>query len=287
MQNRTRVKTTPEGPMAALLAQEGAVSFSKIGELVTGSVLSVGKSELVVDIGGLYTGIIRGPELRDELGESSGLKVGDPIEATVLDIDNELGMLELSLRSAAHQRAWGILYDAKREGKNIEVEVTGANKGGLIIRLNNIYGFLPVSQLARTNYPNVEGNKNLIFEHLQGFVKKKLMVKVIDVDERDTKLIVSEKEAALDLKVSQNFPYQVGDRVDGVIRGVTDFGVFIEFGDGYEGLIHVSEISSAPGLSLRDQFHMNAPMTAEIVSIQRGRVALSLKRMALSPVMGT
>jgi len=268
--------------MGALLGGDIGFPFPKVGELVRGVVVSIGRNEIVVSIGGVLSGIARGHEMVDEMGSIAKVKPGDEIEGKIMDIDNEKGMVELSFRSASHQKAWNTLNELRRSGENVSVEVIGANKGGLIVKLQNIQGFLPVSQLASKNYPNVEGNKGKILEKLQGFVGQSMVVKVIDVSESDDKLIVSEKEAEADERLTNLQKYHIGDVVDAVVKGIVDFGLFVEFGEGFEGLIHVSELAWKP-TNPRDSYTIGQPLSAKILTINRGRVTLSLKRLEKNP----
>ena len=114
----------------------------------------------------------------------------------------------------------------------------------MLIRVDHVKGFLPVSQLTPEHYPRVPGgDKNKILEHLKEFIGTHFDVKVIDVDERDEKLIVSEKEAWEEMQHNIISAYKVGDTVEGKITAITDFGVFMEFGEKLEGLVHISEIA--------------------------------------------
>lgn len=277
-----KIKAKADGAMGALLGNDNGFTIPKVGELVRGTVVSVGKSEILVNIGGMLTGMARGHEMVDEMGTMEKVRPGDEIEGKVIDIDNEKGMVELSFRSASHQKAWNALNDLRRSGENISVDVIGANKGGLIVKLQNIQGFLPVSQLASKNYPKVEGNKGKIFEKLQGFVGQPITVKVIDVSESEDKLIVSEKEAEADERLSSLQKYHPKDVIDVVVKGVVDFGLFVEFGEGFEGLIHVSELAWKQ-VNPRELYTVGQTLSAQILTINRGRVTLSLKRLEQNP----
>ena len=155
---------------------ESAITFPKIGDAVKGTVVAVGRNEVRVDIDGVAVGIVRGPELDANLH----LTLGDEIEATVIDLDNEFGELELSCKGADRKKAWDKLRELLAQNTVVSVKVLEANKGGLLVRLEGVAGFLPVSQLSPENYPRVAGGEKLkILEKLKTLVGNQLDVKVI------------------------------------------------------------------------------------------------------------
>ena len=154
------------------------------------------------------------------------------------------------------------------KGEVVTVTVTSANKGGLMVRLNRITGFLPVSQLAPEHYPRVEGgSKNKILERLKKFVNKKLKVKIIDVSKEEKKLIVSERETIKEKEKEKISKYKVGDIVEGEISGLVDFGAFLKFDDGLEGLIHLSELDWQRIEHPREVVKVGQKVKAKIISI--------------------
>ncbi|NMC51975.1 S1 RNA-binding domain-containing protein [Candidatus Kuenenbacteria bacterium] len=277
--NKTKVSN-----MDKLLNSEESPALPKAGDLVEGEVVFVGRNEIIVDLNGLMTGIIRGYEAYDESGEYSDLKVGDRINATVIDYENEKGLVELSLRQAGHKKAWDKLRKAKQEGEIVEVVILDANKGGLMVRLDQTMGFLPVSQLSPEHYPRViGGNKNKILEKLKSLVGTKLKVRVLDVNDDGGTLIVSERAVDLEERKQLLNEYKKGDTVDGVITGVVDFGAFMEFGNGLEGLIHISELGWQRIDDPRDIVKEGQKVRAQIIDINAGKVSLSLKRLEKDP----
>ncbi len=270
--------------MEKLLNDKKAKEMPKVGDIVKGKVLSAGKNEVYVDLEGLTGGLVRGRELVDESGEFSKLKPGDEVVATVIDLENEKGLLELSFKSAGHQRAWQILNDIKDKKKVIEVKVKEANKGGLMVSFGQSLGFLPVSQLSKEHYPRVEGgNKNKILEKLKLLVDKKIKVKIIDVDEKEEKIIFSEKEVYSEDKKEQLAKYKVGDKVECTVTALVDFGVFVEFGEGLEGLIHISELAWQRISHPKDLFKVGDKIKAQIIGIDGERVTLSAKKLVEDP----
>lgn len=256
----------------------------KTGELVEGKVIALGKSEVYIDIGGITTGVVRGPELHDESGEFSNLKIGDDITATVIGLDNEKGEMELSFRHAGHQKAWNKLAEHLKKGKIVSVKAVDANKGGLILKLGQMTGFLPVSQLSAEHYPRIEGgDKDRILEKLKSFIGQTLKVKIITAEEGEEKLIFSEKAALLDKHGEILTHYKVGDIVKGKVSGVTDFGAFVRFGEGLEGLVHISELAWQRIDNPHDVIKKGDEVKAEIIDIDETKISLSTKRLKEDP----
>lgn len=270
--------------MEELLKSDTLPSFPKVGALIAGKVLSVSKSEVHIDIEGIATGVIRGRELYDESGVFSELKIGEEVQATVLELENENGEMELSLRSAGHQRAWDELQAILEKKEVVEVPVIDANRGGLIVRVKRIEGFLPVSQLTTEHYPRVEGgDKQRILELLQALVGKTLKVKVIDINERESKLIVSEKAAWEEQQQDIISQYHVGDVVDGQVTGIVNFGCFVEFGNRLEGLVHISELAWQRIEDPRTIIRVGDTIKVMIIGIEGTKISLSRKRLLDNP----
>ncbi|MBT3412625.1 MAG: S1 RNA-binding domain-containing protein [Candidatus Jacksonbacteria bacterium] len=254
------------------------------GDVIDGVVLSIGKNEILVDINGVLTGIVRGNELQDEMGEHETLETGDTITVTVVDKENERGLIELSLKEAIHQRAWDNLRELETGRVKVAVTVVDANKGGLIVKVGGVIGFLPVSQLTTEHYPRVEGgDKNKILDKLKSFVGQKMDVKVITVDEPEEKLIVSEKAAWEDVQKERISQYTVGDTVKGVISGIVDFGCFVKFGDGLEGLVHISEMAWQRVDNPRDIVKVGDEVKVKIIEINATKIFLSFKQLEKDP----
>ncbi len=124
-----------------ILAEGDFITIPKVGQLVKGTIIDISRSEIRLDIDGLTTGIVRGREFYDESNDYAGLNVGDEVEATVIDLENENGEMELSFRFAGHQKAWDNLTDLRDKNNIVKVMVTDANKGGLMVRLGKVAGF--------------------------------------------------------------------------------------------------------------------------------------------------
>jgi len=269
--------------LTTLLSDRTFLNIPKVGDLVKGTVISVGNNEVNIDIHGYRTGVVRGREIQDPSRVYSDVKIGDEVEATVVDLENENGDVELSFRFAGHRKAWDNLAQLFRSGEMVAAQVHEASKGGLLIRLNNIPGFLPVSQLAPENYPRVSGgDKSRILEKLKKFVGQDLDVKVIDVNEAEEKLIVSEKAVWEEKQKNVIAKYQVGEIVEGKVSALTDFGAFVKF-DILEGLVHISEIAWQRIDHPRDLLRVGDTVRAEIIGIEGSKIFLSMKKLIEDP----
>lgn len=278
--------------MTGLLAQ--SPKTPKLGEIVNGQVLEVGRDTVFIDLGAAGTGALFGREIKENRNLIKSLKPGDEISAMVLETENENGFVELSLQAAHREQSWGVLKNMSATQEIVKAKITAANRGGLMIELSGVVGFLPVSQLSHDHYPRVEdGDKNKILQELNKFVNKEMSVRVLDVDPSQQKLIVSEK-AVGEEKVRQALSqYQIGDLVEGTISGVVDFGAFVRFPlkgsdnqekpEMIEGLIHISEIDWQLIEDPRQILHAEQKVTAKIIGIEKDRLSLSLKALKKDP----
>lgn len=268
----------------AKLLEKDQIAIPQVGETITGKIISASKSEVKLDINGVMTGIIRGRELYFDASDYAKLPAGEEIEATVIDTDNENGELELSFRHAGEQKAWINLQESYSSKTNMKVRVLDANKGGLIVSLGQITGFLPVSQLAPENYPRVSGgDKTKILEKLKTLVGSELEVRVMTLDEEEKKLIVSEKDAWQDKQKDIISRYQVSSVVEGSITAITGFGLFINFDNNLEGLIHISELAWQRIDDINELYKIGDTIKAEIISIDGSKIFLSAKKLIDDP----
>lgn len=266
------------------LLDQYSAKLPKVGDVISGKIISVSKGEAQIDIDGIATGLVRGYELIDESGEYSNLQSGDEVNATVLEMENERGLVELSFRSAGHKKAWDKLRAMMQTGEIVSVKTVDANKGGLMVSCGNVNGFMPVSQLCPEHYPRIQGgDKQKILDKLKSYIGEVFEAKVIDVNEDEEKLIVSEK-AAWEVKQKDVISsYTVGDTVEGVVTVITDFGAFVEFGDGLEGLIHISEIAWQRIDDPKEFLRSGQKVHAQIIKIEGSKIFLSMKNLIPDP----
>lgn len=264
--------------MDDLLEQEKIQQLTQ-GEVVEGTVLSVRKHEVLVDLGPLGIGFVP----RREIGFNQRLNEGEQVTASVVDAEMDNGYALLSLRKAAKDRGWDEVQRIVDAGETIEVTAYDANRGGLLIELEGVRGFLPVSQLSAEHYPRVgSADRDEILQRLNGLVSKPIAVRILDADKKANKLIFSEKEAIKDGLADRFASLKVGDTVKGVITGVVDYGAFVNV-EGIEGLIHISEISWERVNNPADYVKVGEQIEAKIISIDKDRLSLSLKQLQEDP----
>ncbi len=283
-----------DSPMGRLL-DENDIKILQAGDVVEGTVIDISSSSLLLDLGPMGTGIVIGKEIKDGMGGSNKLKKGDKVSATITDLENDDGYVELSIREASHERAWDDLESKKDTQEVVGTRILDANKGGLMVEVNGITGFLPVSQLSSEHYPRVEdGDKNKILEILKKLIGQELLVKVLDTDHANEKLIVSEKAAVSEKEKKVISELKTGDVIEGEVSGVVDFGAFVKFlppskaesqeeKDKLEGLVHISELAWQLIDNPKEIVKTGDKIKAEIIGIDDTRISLSMKALAKDP----
>lgn len=266
--------------MEELLAEEqGDVKGLALGDVVEGKVLVADKHEIWLDLGPRGTGLVVGREI-EQGGE---INPGDTISASVLDPESDEGHAILSLKKVAKERGWETLEEKLASGEVFSISAYDANKGGLLVEVDGIRGFLPVSQLSAENYPRVSGaDKDEILHRLTSLIGKLLSVRVLDLDRRDNKLIVSEKAARREDTEGKVAKMNVGDTITGLVTGVVDFGIFVNV-DGIEGLVHISEISWDRVENPSKYAKVGEKIEAKIIAVDRDKLSLSMKQLLPDP----
>ncbi|MBN1258962.1 S1 RNA-binding domain-containing protein [Candidatus Peregrinibacteria bacterium] len=273
----------PNITMEDILGESAEFVKPQLGAVVTGTVVSVKKNHMVVDLNGVAVGIASGKETHDSLGTFRSLKEGDEVKAVVIDEENEDGMVVLSLKKASQSITWDRFEAAFKNGDLVEITVSEANKGGLLVDVDGIKGFIPVSQLAPVHYPRVEdADAGQILSRLQKLVGIKLIVKVINLDRSTGKMILSEK-AAIERNAKDSLgKLNIGETVEGTVSGVVKFGIFVTF-DGLEGLVHISEIAWGHVSNPHQYARVGDKVKVMIIGIEGEKLSLSIKRLTPDP----
>lgn len=261
-------------------------SVLKPGDLVEGKILEKGMNRITIDLGRHGMAAVYREEIQNAREIVRGLKPGDPVHGKVVTVDNEEGVIELSLTEAGKQKAWTEVQELQGAEEILKVTVKGSNKGGLIADLKGLSAFLPTSQLSGDHLPRLTTEERAeTGALLQKLIGTELSVKIIDVNPRLNKLIISER-AASEISVKELIKnYEVGQMIEGIVSGVADFGAFVKFTDNpaVEGLIHVSELSHRVIENPKEVVKVDDLVKVKIIEIKDGKIYLSLKALLSDP----
>jgi small subunit ribosomal protein S1 len=260
---------TPEELIAAL---EASFRDFKDGDIVEGEVVKIDRDEVLLDIGYKSEGVIPSKELsiRHDVDPNQIVKVGDRIEALVLQKEDKEGRLILSKKRAQYERAWGRIEEVMHSGQTITGPVIEVVKGGLILDIG-LRGFLPASLVDLRRVRD-----------LQPFVGQELEAKIIELDRNRNNVVLS-RRAFLEESQSEGRKtflqsLQKGERRKGTVSSIVNFGAFVDLG-GVDGLVHVSELSWKHVDHPQEVVSVGQEVEVEVldVDLDRERVSLSLK----------
>jgi ribosomal protein S1 len=277
----TEEKETSAGAMTmedVLQYEEEAFRTLNHGDIVDGVVVRVDPDEVLVDVGAKAEGVISNKELgfRGEV-ESVDLEPGQQIKVYVLQSENEEGNVVLSLRRARAETTWLTAAERQESGEILDADVREQNKGGLIVSVLGLRGFLPSSQVARAYSGNLD--------HLVG---QRIPVKVLEVNRKRNRLIVSQKAAEDEDRARRRDDLfsrlQVGDSVKGTVSGLTTYGAFVDIG-GADGLIHISELSWDRVSKVSDVLTVGDEVNVKVIKLdpEQSRISLSLRQLQQDP----
>lgn len=275
-------------PMDALLESEDYdLDAPKRGEIRLGTIARVTEADVLVDIGAKSEGIISGREL-DQLPDEqrANLAIGQEINVYVVRSGGRGGAPELSLSRAAEEQDW-VQAEELLESKEIyEGEITGYNKGGLIVRMGRLRGFVPASQVSQTRRRRAVGETP---EQRWGeMVGEQLVSRVIEVDRRRNRLILSERSAAREareaLKERLISELAAGETRTGHVISLADFGAFVDIG-GADGLVHISEISWKRVGHPKEVLSVGQEVRVKVLGVDpdRNRISLSIRALEDNP----
>jgi small subunit ribosomal protein S1 len=284
--------------MAELLDQpDNEVKSLKHGDVVEGTVVRIDPDEILVDFGGKSEGVVSNRELMNRRGPRDGdesrpeIEVGNQVLVYVLQPESPEGHAVLSLRRAGLERKWRGMQERFDAGEIVEARVIDHNKGGLIVDLG-VRGFVPISQIVdfprrpRDEQPRDAAQE--IAEKLQPFVGRTLRLKILEVNRKANRLILSEKVALYEERREKRdelfSSLETGQKVTGVVRSIAPFGVFVDLG-GIDGLVHKSELSWNKVNNPETAHQIGDEVEAEVIDInhERGRISLSIRRLQPDP----
>jgi len=283
---KVKKEKKPEDPASAVLNTylDKLPAPPVVDDLIEGSVISIDKGAVYVDLPPFGTGIIYGKEFQNARDIIKRINVGDTVAGKVVGIGGKEGYIEISLKEARQALIWSEAEDAIREKRVFELPITDANKGGLIINWQGITGFLPASQLKPEHYPRIsDGDKDKILDELRKLVGERLSVTIIGVNPKEGKLIFSEKSPETKDKESIVSRYALGDELTGEVTGLVDFGVFVKLEEGLEGLVHISEIDWGLVENPKTMFKIGEKVKVKVIEIKDDKISLSIKALKENP----
>lgn len=275
-------------PMHSLLESESGLNMPQRGEIRDGRIARITPSEILVDVGAKSEGVISGRELEsiDEPTRKSFV-VDQTIAVYVVDPEDRNGNIVLSYTKAREEKDW---QTAERLMETQEVyagQIAGFNKGGLIVKVGNVRGFIPASQVSAARRRRAEGVEAP--EQKWGkMVGETTQVKVIEVDRNRNRLILSERAASKETREMQKEKLLAEIRPGEVRRGhvisLAEFGAFVDIG-GADGLVHLSEISWKRVAHPNEVLKVGQEVEVEVLNVdrERKRIGLSLKRREVDP----
>jgi small subunit ribosomal protein S1 len=286
---------TPGISMDQLLVESYNLPTSRVGDILDGTIVSITPTEIMVDVGAKSEGIISGREL-ERLGADvlSELKVGDQVVTYVVRPEDKDGHIVLSLARAQQERDWREAERLYQTQEVFEATVAGFNRGGLVVRMGKVRGFVPASQLVSArpteDTASAEGSESNAsseqrWAHMVG---QKLQLKVVEIDRRRNRLILSERLAVRDWRKEQKErllnSLQRGDVRKGIVTSLQPFGAFIDLG-GADGLIHLSELSWGRISHPREVLQVGQEVEVYVLNVDREkrRIGLSLRRLQPEP----
>jgi small subunit ribosomal protein S1 len=272
--------------MGELLEMAGAQPDLRRGETVDGVVMRVDQDGLLVNIGGKSEGLVPAREMRSLTAEDRlNLQVGSSLYAYVLRPESEEGSALLSVDRARSEQGWRVLEKALEADEVVEAALVGANRGGAIVELEGVQGFVPLSHLTPST-------RDQLLEMGEDGVPegdpRQLRLKVLEIDRRRRRAVLSERLAERESREQQKGrllqELQEGETRKGRVSGISPFGVFVDLG-GADGLIHISELSWKPVRAPEEIVHVGEEVDVFVLKIDRdrGRISLSLRRLHAEP----
>lgn len=254
--------------------RELEASFRKIeeGDIISGTVLAVNEEEVILDLRYYAQGVIKAADMSDspEFCLLRDVKVGDTVEASVVQLDDGQGNIRLSRKSANQVLAWDKLKQYLEEETALTVKISGVTNGGVIAYVEDIRGFIPASQLSLE-----------YVEDTNSWLGKTVKARVITVDKEKEKLVLSckvilkeETKEAHAHKVAMVVP---GSILEGTVESLMPYGAFINLGEGLSGLVHISQISQKRIKKPSEVLAVGDKVKVKVLNTNEGKISLSMK----------
>jgi len=249
-------------------------SYTKVnaGDLLRGTIAGKSDTEVSVDLGLHSEGIIPLAELSfdPQFSIHSDINVGEPVAAVVIKEDDGQGNILLSKKQADNLLAWEELKEMQNNETVVNVKINGIVNGGVIVYVKGMRGFIPASQLSISYTPD-----------LNEWLHKSVDAKIITIDEKKKRLVLSSKAVALEkanmAKAAKINSINIGDVFEGKVDKITTYGAFIDLGDGLSGLVHISQISQKHIKSPNEVIKEGDLVKVKVIALKEGKLSLSMK----------
>lgn len=276
----TEIASSEPTTMDELLAEPGREPLNpRRGDIVEGIVVHWSGTALIVDVGAKSEGIVHFEEMRSLTDtEREAIKTGDPVHVYVTDSESEGGSLELSIDRARGEQGWHELQRRFDENEVFDGRVTGSNKGGLLVNVEGVNAFVPLSQIVE-----ITGDREQAIAQLAEYEGRSLRFKVIEINRRRNRVILSERAAVQEWRAEQKDrlleELQEGEIRSGRITSIRSFGIFVDLG-GADGLAHLSELSWERDVEPEKMFSIGQTIDVYITKIDKEtkKIGLSVRR---------
>ncbi len=271
----------------ATKASQFTVPVIKEGQKVKGTILKEIENGVLVNCeNGAFTGVILSKEAKELKRSQFNLDPSTELELEIINpsVRHEDGYYIVSVTRLLQYDVWKSVIAKFEKDEIITVVPTEANLGGLLIDMHGIKGFIPLSQLAPIHYPRVEdGDQDAIFDKLLGLIGQEIKVRVINIDEEDRRIILSEREALKEEREKVLSELEVGKVFEGVVSGVSSYGLFVTIGGTVEWLVHISEITYGHVNDIDKLGKIGDKMKVKVIGLENGKISLSSKQLKGDP----
>ncbi|HEU5346866.1 MAG TPA: S1 RNA-binding domain-containing protein [Ktedonobacterales bacterium] len=268
--------------------QDAQFRTIKRGDVVEGQIVRIDPDEILVDIGLKSEGVLSTKELPSSgYGSLPELDVGTNVLVYIMQPETPEGHAVVSIKRARQERQWRIAQEQFDRGELLEAEVIDHNKGGLIVNLDGIRGFVPISQILNLRREDSSDNAETQTK-LQAMVGRKLQLKIIEINRNRNRLILSERIAVQEWRARRREELlnelQVGEVRTGVVSNLANFGAFVDLG-GADGLVHISQLAWSRVNHPSEVLKVGQKVEVQVLSVdkEKKKIALSIKRAEVDP----
>src|SRR5712692_5829390 len=290
-QNSNPEETEEFNEMAELLEKSASPINIKRGDVVEGVIVRIDQDEILVDIGLKSEGVLSTRELpASGYGSFNELHINDKVLVYIIQPETQDGHALLSLKRANAERQWRIAEVQYKDGELLKARVIDYNKGGLIVDVAGIRGFVPISQILNLKREEVAsgGENQETAAKLQGMKDKELQLKIIEINRARNRLILSERLAVQEWRQRRREELldelKPGEVRKGIVSNLANFGAFVDLG-GADGLVHISQLAWSRVNHPSEVLHVGQEVEVQVLSVdkEKKKIALSIKRAEVDP----